>query len=384
MANCIGDFRPGVLCKQQIHKLSDAGYIRSAEKFGYASLDLRLGDKYWKMKGGIKGRKNLAYTDVLADSEFWEDTDSFTKKLIQPSETYVFKLLEEINFPADSDIEGYATGKSSVGRLDVLTRLIADRWATYEEVPAATNGNHCNLYLEVTPITFPIIVRSGLALSQLRFFKGAPPLSRINDDELALFPRMLFYDNTEDFEQEETEYKNLRLNLSPVSNPQGAVAFRAKKSGDDKDVLDLGAGNGTIPPNTFWEPIACTKSKILKIEPESFYILRSLERFKLPRDIAVYGHAVAETLGELRIHYAGFVHPNFGSVRPDGRGAPLIFEVRGHNVTTFLRHGEIMAKISFYRMSEGYDLTEKERDDEIKAGYEKQELSLSKIFSPWE
>jgi len=121
----------------------------------------------------------------------------------------------------------------------------------------------------------------------------------------------------------------------------------------------------------YWE-IVKLKENVLEIEPEEFYIIRSSERFRLPPSVAVYAQAMTENFGELRIHYAGFVHPCFGLDRKDG--APLIFEIRGHNVRTFLRNGEVMAQLHFYRMSEEATNT---------PSYGNQELTLSNYFKKW-
>jgi deoxycytidine triphosphate deaminase len=80
-----------------------------------------------------------------------------------------------------------------------------------------------------------------------------------------------------------------------------------------------------------------------------------------------------ETIGEMRIHYAGFVHPHFGSKQRGG--TPLIFEVRGHNLDVLLRHREILAQLEYYRMSEPAEPGEDTYDD--------QELKLAKFFRPW-
>src|SRR5213078_579320 len=96
----------------------------------------------------------------------------------------------------------------------------------------------------------------------------------------------------------------------------------------------------------------------INIEKESFYILRSKELMALPAGIAVYCRATDETIGEMRIHYAGFVHPHFGRDRSDGQtGTPLIFEVRGHDVRVLLKDGEKLARLTFYRMAEYSDST---------------------------
>jgi dCTP deaminase len=89
-------------------------------------------------------------------------------------------------------------------------------------------------------------------------------------------------------------------------------------------------------------------------------------------------------MGEMRIHYAGFVHPYFGLYREDEtQGTPLIFEVRGHQVRVSLADGEKMASLIFYRMSE--DAPGLTAEEEIKEaeGYGSQDLKLSTRFRNW-
>jgi dCTP deaminase len=113
----------------------------------------------------------------------------------------------------------------------------------------------------------------------------------------------------------------------------------------------------------------------LRIENNQFYILRSKEKIRVPAGVAIYCRASDETIGEMRIHYAGFVHPHFG-IRDDGeKGTPLIFEVRGHQVDVNLRQGERMANLRLYRMSEDAGAGTSD--------YEKQTLKLSGFFADW-
>ncbi len=116
----------------------------------------------------------------------------------------------------------------------------------------------------------------------------------------------------------------------------------------------------------------------MKITQKNFYILRSKERIALPGEIAVYCRAIDETIGEMRIHYAGFAHPFFGEKREDKKKrTPLIFEVRGHSVDVSLNHREKMARLIFYRMSETC-IHDPEKDT-----YTDQELKLSNLFKDW-
>ncbi|GAI02478.1 unnamed protein product [marine sediment metagenome] len=92
--------------------------------------------------------------------------------------------------------------------------------------------------------------------------------------------------------------------------------------------------------------------KRLHIEKERFYIIRSKERLSVPEGIAVYAKAMDETIGEMRVHYAGFAHPFFGKNRlTSPAGTPLMFEVREHSFPISLRDDEKLARLEFFRMS---------------------------------
>ena len=108
--------------------------------------------------------------------------------------------------------------------------------------------------------------------------------------------------------------------------------------GESDQPIDLWTKETRPDPSKYWKfwPIDGKKTngkKRLKITKGDFYILRSMEKIALPSGIAVYCRAMDESFGEMRIHYAGFVHPFFGQDRKDSKqGTPLIFEVRCHNI----------------------------------------------------
>jgi dCTP deaminase len=67
-------------------------------------------------------------------------------------------LIESLALPPD--IAAAANPKSSTGRLDVFTRVIADETRGFDRVAA---GYHGPLYAEISPKTFPVLVREGIA-----------------------------------------------------------------------------------------------------------------------------------------------------------------------------------------------------------------------------
>ena len=235
------------------------------------------------------------------------------------------------------------------------------------------------MYLEITPITFDVRVKQDTSLSQLRLFYGKPDDVIIKSDELfrTIFPHCLKPD----------ESLTVNLDEATIGNEQGTccgVAFRSKGSTKGQEAIRLWKVDDRPNPCAYWDLEVLDEHQRLYIKPDVFYILRSKEKLRVPKGIAIYCRASDETMGEMRIHYAGFVHPYFGCYREDKTiGTPLIFEVRGHQVPVSLADREKMANLIFYRMSEDApQLTEKEEQDEAK-GYGSQDLKLSKFFAEW-
>ena len=370
------DWIPGVLNKNQMKELADEGLIQTPSciesLLDESSLDLTLSGKAYRMvHGSVKPVSDSDYRSFLNNEDLAEslspgEDGSFH---LQAKQTYIFKLRERLERKlGEIGVHGQATAKSSVGRVDVLARLIVDGMNTYEEFsPEGLCRQSGDMYIELTPITFDVKVRPGKSLSQLRFFYGDPSQVEIKDKVLY---RTIFDD-----ENQGDESLTVSLENTAVGGLNTAAFYADATSNNNPIAL---WENGHKPdPCDYWN-LKESRDHRLTIEPERFYILRSKETISVPAGIAVYCRAIDETIGEMRIHYAGFVHPLFGGRRTDEKkGTPLIFEVRGHQVQVSLGHGERMANLTFYRMSR----------DAIKDGgptvYEEQTLKLSKFFAEW-
>jgi len=365
-------------------------YSGKKPKIGHSSIDLSLANEAYQMlNGSVKPFRTASTNSYLQLIEM----DGLAKKLSRPEDgiyeleqrtTYVFKLQEklEAGLRNSKAIYGQATAKSTVGRVDVLARLIVDGMQTYESFdPYGLENASGEMFLEITPITFKVKVRAGESLSQLRFFYGKPDDAVIKEEKLF---RTVFFD---------PEHRDgaLRVSLTdaiignPVKRyPCKGVAFRSKKLEKTHAAVPLMKDATRPDPCDYWDVEMADGSKRLLIEPDRFYILRSKEKLHVPKGVAIYCRASDETMGEMRIHYAGFVHPFFGLYREDGtKGTPLIFEVRGHQVPVSLGDQEKMANLIFYRMSlDPPELTHEEEEEE-KKGYSSQDLKLSKFFADW-
>lgn len=378
------DWIPGVLSKEQVKKLCDVKHIKNVENpdkvIDHSSIDLTLSGEGYKMVNGSIKPGGFEYRTAILENpkyanEFKPNGDGIFE--LEKGHTYLFCLKEKLDGLElrQSSIHGQATAKSSVGRVDVLGRLIVDQMDYYEYFDSAKlQQNNVEMFLEISPITFNIRVREGIPLSQLRLFYCEPETSRMRIRK-ELCNCLLKADNT-----------TLSVDLSgtKIFKKDGGLykdkiaAFKGKI--EQNDAIDLWEHKEKDRPNPkdYWECIEEDRKKRLLVEKNHFYILRSKERVCLPEGIAVYCRAIDEAIGEMRIHYAGFAHPFFGKDRKDGKiGTPLIFEVRGHSINVNLKDGETLAKLEFYRMSKDCEPGDENTE------YNEQELRLSKFFRDW-
>ena len=160
----------GILSSQEILDLIKNNIINSDQEIDKdiiqpASIDLRLGQKAWRVPASFlpgKGNKVSTRLKGLAMHEF----SLVDGAVLECGCVYIVKLLENVSLT--SDLIGLANPKSSTGRLDLFTRLIVDEAQEFEEVPAGYEGP---LYIEISPRTFSVIVRTGSRLNQLRLKK---------------------------------------------------------------------------------------------------------------------------------------------------------------------------------------------------------------------
>lgn len=378
---------PGVLNYQQLESLKKCGLITNAFSkidSDASAIDLHLTNRGFEMRRGSIKPFNKNYSQIITDSSYAKPLKIGKDSIfhLKKGHCYVFEVREKlhVSIVKDSPFYGQATAKSSVGRVDVIARLIVDGMDEYETfIPSKIRTGE--MYLEITPITFDVKVKENISISQLRFCNGHFDSSTIRDEK---FIRSVLNLDSDSQNTGTLSVDLSNFNISQLSHEM-AAAYCAK--GGAKIPIELWADK-KYAKKKFWEPIVSTEQQNIKnivIKKNNFYILRSMERISLPQGICIYARAMDETLGEMRIHYAGFVHPLFGTGRTDEKiGTPLIFEVRGHNVNVLLTHGEILARLIFYRMSQVAKKREQKkgnRKKSIKSGdYNEQELKLSKFF----
>ena len=130
-----------------------------------------------RRQGSPRGSKLLPGQDTLIAPTIrslqLEEIDVSRPTVLQPNNVYLARVMESLELPRD--MAGRANPKSTTGRLDIFTRLLTEHEPTFETVPKGYSGD---LYIEIFPRTFPIIVQAGTRLNQLRFFRGESEIRR--------------------------------------------------------------------------------------------------------------------------------------------------------------------------------------------------------------
>jgi dCTP deaminase len=366
----------GVYPSQWIRKAIEARQIRSRftlpdekeNQLQPASLDLRLGEKAYRLRCSfLPGDETV--TDKIARYAMGTALDLRDGAILERNVPYLIPLEEELALPAD--VRAKANPKSSIGRLDVFTRVITDRGPRFDEISSGYEGK---LYLEVFSRTFTIKISSGQSLNQLRLSEGR---SSVSDEEISKRSDEIVVSQASRSGVRELSFSNgLFLSLDLRGDDTGLVGYRARRNSELLDLSQRG-----LDPELFWEPVRPEKgSSRLVLEPEEFYLLISREAVAIPPDLAAEMTAYDPTSGELRTHYAGFFDPGFGfSDDPARRGARAVLEVRAHDVPFVVEDGQRICTLAFERMRDDPEIL---YGDVIGSNYQAQTSYLSKYFLP--
>ena len=381
----------GILPYQAIVDMVQNGEIKSSEilrdaqiepdQIQPASIDLRLGDFAYPMDTSFlpgRGMKVLEKMRQLdADFERFK-IDLSAGAVLEKGRVYVVPLLESIKLR--SDVAAFANPKSSTGRLDILTRLIADEATHFDQVEEGYKGL---LYIEIAPRSFSVVVRTGTRLNQLRFRRsvGANPKQMSAADWKQLLDEGQIVDTDADSDTQtrptdRTGFLPFTVDLKGGGADNALIGWRAKKN---TKRIDLDRRD--YDPLDFWEPMRFHRENSLTLVPDEFYILMTKEAIAVPPDYAAEMLPYDTRAGEFRVHYAGFFDPGFGW-NPTNKKAGSsrgVLEVRSHEVPFVLEHGQMVGWLRYERMAErpstlyGRDLS---------SNYQGQSLKLAKQFKP--
>jgi dCTP deaminase len=361
----------GILVHQQIQDLVRRGAIASTgapietRQIQPASLDLRLGSKAYRVRAGFLA-ESTTVAERLEQTALYE-IDLTGGAILERGQCYIVPLLETITEPLSARIR--SNPKSSTGRLDLFTRLLADHTSRFETCAPGYTGP---LWLEIVPRSFPVKVHTGISLGQIRFAEGDAVL---DDDELrAEYERspLLFRDDGSPVPLAEARIDDgLCMGVATrrdrdLTGPIGWIARRYS------GVVDL-AAVGAYDAHDFFNELHEVDGPLI-VEPEVFYIFASKERVRVPRHLAAEMAAYDVGIGELRTNYAGFFDNGFGGTT----GTRAVLEVRAHDVPFLVEDGQVFFKLQFFRTLEEPAIAY--GDAGLGSHYQGQGLKLSKHF----
>jgi len=361
---------------QQIKRLVENGGIQTTAEITEAqlqpaSIDCTLGQKVYRISSGFLPKENETVAELLRERTLYEfELEPGT--ILETNTPYIIPLRESLNLPAT--LIAIASPKSSIGRVDVFVRVMTDHNPQYDAIPAGYQGP---LYLEIIPLTFAVRISPALAMTQLRFrdeqecFPTTDEMRTIHGSD----PLILTTSG------EALPTKGLRLKeniLSFTVDLTGSeiVGYRARHYVNK--LLDLTKINAHDPA-LFWHPIPRQANGELILEPNSFYIIATKERVRIPSQMAAEIMPYDPSTGELRSHYAGFFDPGFGCGNDENmHGNIVVLEVRAHSAPFRLTDGQVICKMMFERLTE---VPEKTYGANVGSTYTDPTIRLSKYFS---
>lgn len=367
--------RPGIQPSQWIEQALREGVVKTAidvidTQIQPNSLDLRLSKRGWRLQCSmLPGDEGI---EKKLDRFGWHSFEVGSEGMVlERNAVYLFRCEESLALPEGTSAR--ANPKSSTGRLDVFTRLVTENGVAFDEIPDGYRGE---LYVEVVARSFPIIVRAGDTLSQLRFQCGPSQLDDADlRAELEQEPMVI------DRAGRALDPRSLRLGQGlflsvHLRGAQGdIVGYRARKTARPIDLRSR-----ELPRERFWERVAWAKDEPVILEPDEFYIFASRELIRLPPHLCAEMVPFDAGSGEMRTHYAGFFDSGFGWIQ--GRAASetaaaVVLEVRNHDVPFLIEDGHPLFRLVFFRNSER---PAKLYGQTMGSNYQTQRLKLAKQF----
>ena len=271
------------------------------------------------------------------------------------------KLNEYINI--NKNTFGICNPKSSTGRLDIFCRTILNRSNEYEKIPYGYKGE---LFIEIASNSFDIEFQKGDSLNQMRLiykdhiYVEDYNLHKIHKKEFLTLNKMKKKINP--------DIKNgLKISVD-LSKRNKINAYCAKSRAPKINFRSIKSHK----INKYWDIVNLINGKLL-IEKNKFYILKSKEKIQIPENMAGEMVPYDTSLGDFRVHYAGFFDPGFGKKK----GSFAVLEVKTNEVPFLLADGQSIARIKYEMLNKKTKLL---YGIDIKSNYQHQNLALSKHF----
>lgn len=327
----------GVLPRQELLKLMSTGFIAgvSSDYVNPASIDLPLSDEAYRLEGSFlpgKGEHVRTWIDRAGG-----ERHDLTSPLEQ-GVCYLIRIAGTWTLP--SSVYAYANPKSSTGRLNVLSRVVADNVDKYDALTPGW-GKDSEMWLLVRADSFPVRVYPGIALSQLRFFTGKSFLSTYDMEVASKKDGLLF-----DPEGKKIPFKNIDVwNDAIVLTLQVGPDFGSECRGSAKPLCLKNRGRR----DNYFKPIQPEKDLFL-LRKGGFYIVSTKERIMVPPYLSAELRPIDYRFGAIEVHRAGYIDPGWG-YGSDGSvcGRTITLEVTPHE-DLYVKDGQAIARLRYEHM----------------------------------
>jgi dCTP deaminase len=337
-----------------------------------ASIDLRLGAVAWRIRSGfLPGPESIG--DRLADLALGRVALDAGGAVFERGLAYLVEIEEELELPPE--VRARFNPRSTTGRCDVFTRMLAERHGRFDEAPKGYEGK---LWLEISPLSFPVRLARGDRLCQMRLLRGRSALSQGELRETCRERSLVCGSDGKALTLSQIRFdEEGGILLSVGLARRDPAGWRAAAH---TDVVDF-AKERAHEAREFWEPVHAERGRCI-LAPGTFYLFASRERLRIPPDLAAEMQPVDTGIGELRNNYAGFFDSGFGwkedaDGKPVSPGTPAVLEVRAHDVPFLIEDGQAMCRLRFHRMS---GRPERLYGTGSAASYRDQDLTLARCF----
>jgi dCTP deaminase len=368
----------GVLPHQRLVEMVESGAIGSIEaverdQIQPASLDLRLGRTAYQIRASFLPNSSKVM-ERIQELSIGKPISLASGTVLEKGSVYIVELMEGVRL--DKDTFGVANPKSSTGRLDVFTRLITNKGTLFDRIDKSYDGP---LFIEIAPLTFNIVVRTGVRLNQVRFHRergtAGGALTKTATENYYSSGQLIRSPDNERLPLREGDLVPVTVDLRGAD--KGAtVGYRAKSTLNPIDVSLV----GHYEPREFWDKLESDTGR-LNLEKNEFYILTTREDVGVPPRTAAEMVPYDSRSGEFRVHYAGFFDPGFGWENGRAMGSRAVLEVRSYGVSFTLEHGQIIGWLRYWQIAGGE--TDCLYDRDVKSSYQGQRVALAKQFRKW-
>lgn len=279
-----------------------------------ASVDVTFDGSIYQVSTALMPKKSEEISDILRLANAVQHDPSLP---LCVGTTYMAKASISLNL--SPGMHCIANPKSTLGRLFGNTRIVGSYVPAFDCFDKRHKGLTTDLWLVIEPMCFDILPSYVERYAQLRISNARKPFS--NEDLLEMLETNdILYDpdTGEPYPQKKlslfTHDGSVRMTLSAQgAEPIGYKAKR-KKPGDEDAPRPVNLEARDIDPHEYFEPVYAEQlvpgddtSWGVWLEANEYYLLSTHEVLSIPKEYCLALAPMDPHLGEVVVHYAGFV-----------------------------------------------------------------------------